>query len=246
MDKNRTGVLILLLILLKVLGPTEASCSCKDQTYCNCQLQGGNQRLTMNLFYNAISDIQPGTFKALSQLTMLVLHSNKLTRLTSNMFTGMGNLVELQLHKNNINEIQAGVFTDLSSVPTPNITVVLPSGLNVTVESEWGETVVVNDTVTINITVDAVALSQLQMLVLHSNKLTRLTSNMFTGMGNLVELQLHKNNINEIQAGTFSSMWQLSLLNLNFNKLTNLRSGMFTGLGNLKILQLAENDIITS
>ncbi|KAI8512537.1 hypothetical protein Bbelb_091760 [Branchiostoma belcheri] len=98
MDKNRTAVLIHLLILLKVFGPTEASnsCTCKDQTSCDCQLQ--------------------------------------------------------------------------------DITVVLPSGLNVTVESEWGETVVVNDTVTINITVDA---AEVPLTALTTSRL--LTTNRTSG-----------------------------------------------------------------
>ncbi|XP_078594367.1 uncharacterized protein LOC144872181 [Branchiostoma floridae x Branchiostoma japonicum] len=61
---------------------------------------------------------------------------------------------------------------------------------------------------------------------------------MFTGLRNLQHLELHSNEINDIQTGTFISTPRLRYLYLSGNKLAHLRSGMFTGLGNLQAITI--------
>ncbi|KAI8512538.1 hypothetical protein Bbelb_091770 [Branchiostoma belcheri] len=216
MDKNRTGVLILLLVLLKVLGPTEASCSCKDQTNCNCKLQGLGNLDELQLDNNNINEIQAGAFTDLSSLSILTLQNNNIKTFSVHMYdkllpvghvniannpwqcdcrmlplrkqmTGARSFEEqitcyqpeklkgqqlkdinpadlicyrkpkiVRFERNNDNNTSTkSLVCEASGVPTPDITVVLPSGLNVTVQPEGGETVA---TISINVTADAAGL----------------------------------------------------------------------------------------
>ncbi|KAI8509674.1 hypothetical protein Bbelb_121020 [Branchiostoma belcheri] len=120
--------------------------------------------------------------------------------------------------------------------------------------------------------ITTIRLGNLTTLYLSNNKLTHLRSDMFTGLGNLEDLDLDDrlgnletldlddNDITDIQAGTFDHTPQLKNLALHYNKLTTLRSdilkvlgaaeadfrcrsGMFTGLENLGALSLRNNEI---
>ncbi|XP_019619630.1 PREDICTED: leucine-rich repeat-containing protein 15-like [Branchiostoma belcheri] len=138
---------------------------------------------TLELQSNDISDIQAGTFLPTSQLKTLNLTSNMLTRLRPNTFTVLRNLQELYLGSNNINDIPAGTLTGIASlsvldlgdilvceasgIPTPDITVTLPSGLNKTMQSGGRVTVGANglkEPKAANVT-DQTALSESQVVM---------------------------------------------------------------------------------
>ncbi|KAI8509671.1 Calcium-independent phospholipase A2-gamma [Branchiostoma belcheri] len=127
----------------------------------------------LHLTSNGITDIQARTFSPTPQLRWLLMQNNKLTTLRSDMFTGLGNLQQLLLQGNDISGIQAGSFSSTSQLrglglsnnklttlkpgmftglgnlqESPlQISVILPSGRNATVELVGRVTVDVNGTI---------------------------------------------------------------------------------------------------
>ncbi|XP_078683666.1 uncharacterized protein LOC144917455 [Branchiostoma floridae x Branchiostoma belcheri] len=133
------GKLLSLLIFLKVLGSTEASCRLSGSTASCSNLASipqnlptgitlldlaGNHITTISqsdfsrygnltrliLGDNHIATISTRAFYNLSDLRVLHLDGNRLSNCSADMFTGLGNLQELWLENNEISDIQAGTF----------------------------------------------------------------------------------------------------------------------------------------
>ncbi|XP_078678017.1 uncharacterized protein LOC144914261 isoform X2 [Branchiostoma floridae x Branchiostoma belcheri] len=103
MGEQLPGMLLSLLIILKVLGSTAASCSITKVTgslTANCSDQG----LT-----SVPQNLPTG-------VTHLHLQNNLITKLNQSDFSQYGNLTNLDLGNNDISEIQAGTF-----YPTPEL-----------------------------------------------------------------------------------------------------------------------------
>ncbi|XP_019645833.1 PREDICTED: leucine-rich repeat and immunoglobulin-like domain-containing nogo receptor-interacting protein 1-B [Branchiostoma belcheri] len=99
---------------------------------------------------NNITVIQKGTFTNLPQLATLRLNNNAITIIQNDTFTNLPQLATLRP----VLEGETVILNcDVSGIPTPNITVTLPSGVNATVESGGRVTVEANGIITIeNIT----------------------------------------------------------------------------------------------
>lgn len=67
----------------------------------------------LDLRFNKIRDVPPGTFKGLKHLNTLLLNNNQLTSLKDGAFIGLANLRYLYLYKNHINYLDANVFQGL-------------------------------------------------------------------------------------------------------------------------------------
>ncbi|XP_071837121.1 peroxidasin homolog isoform X3 [Apostichopus japonicus] len=86
----------------------------------------------LDLRFNQISEIQPGTFRNLPELTTLLLNNNKITRIVNGAFSGLSNLEYLYLFKNEISEIGSEAFEGLESLTqlylySNNITTIYPN-----------------------------------------------------------------------------------------------------------------------
>lgn len=88
---------------------------------------------------------------------------------------------------------------------------------------------------------DAVRFS-LRELDLSSNILSTLTSNVFRGMGNLVNLNISENNVELINDSAFFGL-SLDKLLLNSNKLTQLWRSSFRGVQRIAYLDFSSNEI---
>ncbi|XP_078594820.1 uncharacterized protein LOC144872468 [Branchiostoma floridae x Branchiostoma japonicum] len=224
MGEKLPGMLLSLLIILKVFGSTEASCSISGST-ADCRSRGltsvpqnlptGITRL--NLDYNLITTLSQSDFSRYGNLTRLYIGNSPIATINSQTFYNLSDLKYLDLDENILSKLRSDMFTGLRNLETINLS-----------DNEISDI----QAGTFNST------PQLRVLYLWNNKLTYLRSDMFTGLGNLETLNLNSNEISEIQAGTFNSTPQLTSLILEENKLTNLSSDMFTGLGNLRYLLL--------
>ena len=83
------------------------------------------------------------------------------------------------------------------------------------------------------------------MLNLDSNAITSIVNGAFTGLTNLTELVLSRNQITTLDAGVFLDLQSLQMLQLHRNSITSIVKGAFTGLTNLKTLHLSRNHITT-
>ncbi|XP_035677337.1 leucine-rich repeat transmembrane neuronal protein 4-like [Branchiostoma floridae] len=230
MCEKLPGMLLSLLIILKVFGATEASCSIHGSTSADCSYQ----RLTsvpqdlptgiteLWLQDNLIRTLDQSDFSQYGNLTQLNVRSNHIATINSQAFCNLSDLIHLDLGLNRLSNIITDMFTGLGNLETLYLT------RNEISDIQAG---------TFNST------PQLKTLSLSNNKLTSLRSDMFTGLGNLQYLWLYNNEIGDIQAGTFSMMSQLRTLRLYSNKLTSLSTDMFTGLENLDWLHLYDNKI---
>ena len=70
----------------------------------------------LDLFYNNISIVEPGTFNGLDSLEILDLGLNYITTLDPGVFQGLSSLTELQIDGNIITVVQTGVFIGLTSL----------------------------------------------------------------------------------------------------------------------------------
>ncbi|XP_022903530.2 peroxidasin [Onthophagus taurus] len=67
----------------------------------------------LDLRFNKIRDIKPGTFKGLKNVRSLLLNNNLLTHLKSGAFSGLNQVTHLYLYKNRIQEIDGDVFQNM-------------------------------------------------------------------------------------------------------------------------------------
>ncbi|XP_028838896.1 relaxin receptor 1 isoform X2 [Denticeps clupeoides] len=85
--------------------------------------------------------------------------------------------------------------------------------------------------------------SNVTALVLNSNHITSVSSDMFIRYRHLEKLHLQNNSIDVISRRAFSGLVSLRQLYLSWNKITTLKAGIFSDLHNLQWLILDENEI---
>ena len=175
---------------------------------------------SLRLWYEDITELQPGDFQGLSNLAYLGLSNNDLTELPAGVFSGLSNLEELDLSENDLTELPAGVFSGLSNLEELNLSENELTELPVGVFS---------------------GLSNLEELHLRFNELTELPISIFSDLDSLKELDLARNDLRELPAGVFSGLSNLEELDLRFNELAELPISIFSGLDNLKRLYLERN-----
>ena len=84
-------------------------------------------------------------------------------------------------------------------------------------------------------------LSNVRDLDLSRNNLRELPPNAFAGLENLQTLSLGQNNLHELPNGLFAGLENLQTLSLGQNNLRELPNGLFDGLSNLRELHLGGN-----
>ncbi|XP_036369864.1 leucine-rich repeat-containing protein 15-like [Octopus sinensis] len=176
----------------------------------------------LNLTFNHINEIKPGTFQNLPNLTTLYLNNNDIKELKAGSFQNLPSLGGLYLHENNISEIHVEAFQKL-----PNL-VDLYLNNNDIKELKAGS---------------FQNLPSLRTLTTYSNHINEIKPGTFQNLPNLRYLVSHKNDIKEIHAGAFQNLPSLREILLYDNDIKELKAGSFENLPNLRVLVLHENDI---
>ncbi|XP_077991222.1 peroxidasin homolog [Glandiceps talaboti] len=70
----------------------------------------------LDLRFNRIEDVPPGSFQYLPDLNTLLLNNNNIKRIANGAFQGLDNLKYLYLYKNEIEEIESDAFNGLESL----------------------------------------------------------------------------------------------------------------------------------
>ncbi|RVE76015.1 hypothetical protein OJAV_G00004790 [Oryzias javanicus] len=215
----------------------------------------------LNLEGNALTELQPGSFSALSGLTILTLNYNFIKQtLTGREFEGLSQIREIHL-SNNVQSINltSSSFVNVSSLrvltlgkslkaealnqdpsplrPLSNLTVLDLSNNNIA-----------------NIRKNVLeGLTDLRVLKLQHNNLARLWKMANLGgpvlflkdTQKLETLELDFNGFDEIPVKALQGLTSLSLLTLSNNLLNNLKDAVFDDLTSLRFLSLAKNLITT-
>ena len=183
---------------------------------------GGDLSLGGNWFslQGNATELKPGDFDGLTNLTELRLDDNELSSLPESIFDQITNLTELKLDGNQLSALPDGLFDQLTNLTelalSNNQLSALPSG--------------VFD-----------QLTNLTTLTLNSNQLSALPSGLFDQLTNLTRLYLNSNQLSALPSGLFDQLTSLALLNLFDNPLSSLQESDFDHLTNLTTLILPGN-----
>ena len=164
-----------------------------------------------------ITELKPGDFDGLTNLTELRLSRNELSSLPENIFDQLTNLTELSLSSNQLSALPAGLFDNLINLKR------LSLGSNKLTSLSDG----VFD-----------QLTNLTVLSLNSNELTSLPAGVFDQLTNLTKLYLNSNQLSALPDGLFDNVSKLTLLNLWDNPVSSLQESDFDHLTDLELLIL--------
>ena len=183
---------------------------------------GGDLSLGGNWFslQGNATELKPGDFDGLTNLTELRLDDNELSALPESLFDQLTNLTELKLDGNQLSALPSGLFDQLTNLTelalSNNQLSALPDGL-------------------------FDQLTSLTVLTLNSNQLSALPSGLFDQLTNLTRLYLNSNQLSALPSGLFDQLANLTLLNLFDNPLSSLQESDFDHLTNLTTLILPGN-----
>ncbi|XP_072496058.1 reticulon-4 receptor-like 1 isoform X1 [Notamacropus eugenii] len=177
--------------------------------------------VTLWIYSNNITSIDPDTFKGFVHLEELDLGDNRhLRTLAPETFQGLVKLHALYLYKCGLSSLPAGIFSGLHNLQYLYLQ-------DNHIEFLQDDTFV-----------DLVNLSH---LFLHGNKLWKLNQNTFRGLVNLDRLLLHENQLQLVQHRAFHDLQRLTTLFLFNNSLSELQGDCLTYLGALEFLRLNGN-----
>lgn len=202
---------------------------------------------SLYLSRNSITEIEPEAFSSMSRLDALDLDGNKLEVITSNMFTGLWFAYRLDLSSNNIRRIEANAFSALSSLMTlglnsnaidsdgiqPNafhglktiyrlsmnhnkLTILRKGMFDGIPGLQYLE---LRDNQIVAIEPLAFNHAELHDLDLSSNRISEISSDVFSHAPNMNSVNLSNTNIAEIKEGFLSSAPKLFSLDLSSTKL---------------------------
>ena len=183
---------------------------------------GGDLSLGGNWFslQGNATELKPGDFDGLTNLTELRLDDNDLSALPESIFDQLTNLTELKLDGNQLSALPDGLFDQLTNLTelalSNNQLSALPSGL-------------------------FDQLTNLTVLTLNNNQLSALPDGLFDQLTNLTRLYLNSNQLSALPDGLFDRLANLTLLNLFDNPLSSLQESDFDHLTNLTTLILPGN-----
>ena len=87
------------------------------------------------------------------------------------------------------------------------------------------------------------SLKNLKLLDLSANLILGIYINDFSGLSELLELNLNSNSLETIESDSFSSLKKLKVLRMNTNYLKSLDADVFNGLDQLQNLDISKNEI---
>lgn len=182
----------------------------------------------LNLENNLIENLAEYCFSSMSRLEHLELGLNKIKEIKNNTFQGLKNLQVLNLVSNEIEYIETNAFDEFRSLSLLNISNnLLAHSLTDNLFQE---------------------LTQLEKLLLNSNKLTRINRNTFfirsADDSNLKLLELNNNKLAVIEENAFDSLKNLVYLKMESNELTHLDSNLFYGMIRLRSVNVQHNHFV--
>lgn len=164
---------------------------------------------------NQITEIKVTDFENITNLQLLTLIENKISKVEYMAFSTNINLQELWLNSNNLKMIPRGLPIRLEKLyMDQNEVHDIESGL-------FGKN------------------ANLETLSLNMNAVRQILSNSFSGLNNLTNILLKSNSIQEIRSGTFTDMLSLKKLDLSNNPLQKVLPNAFNDLPSLQNVDMS-------
>ncbi|KAB0797932.1 hypothetical protein PPYR_08925 [Photinus pyralis] len=223
----------------------------------------------MDISYNGIERIFPGTLRYLRQLRKLYVQKNSIGELDEASLVELPNLEVLDLRSNQIEHVEAVAFLHASRLRELNLAenrlgILSDDVFNKVAHmkkldlsrnqlSEISYTVLRNtkDLQIANVSFNLLSkfpdciqgMKQLRVLDLTNNKLLNINSTTLKSLSALFELRISKNLIPEIKTNLFGNLPSLKLIYLDNNELVTIESHSFNSLPSLVILKMNNNKL---
>ena len=183
---------------------------------------GGFSSLGGNWFSQQgnVTELKPGDFDGMTNLTDLRLNGNELSALPENIFDQLTNLAKLSLRSNELSALPENIFDQLTNLAKLYLS---SNELSALPENIFDQ------------------LTNLTVLTLNSNQLSALPDGLFDNLLNLTKLYLNSNQLSSLQESLFDQLTNLTHLNMWDNPVSSLQESDFDHLTNLEVLLLPSN-----
>ncbi|XP_070848034.1 leucine-rich repeat-containing G-protein coupled receptor 5-like [Chaetodon trifascialis] len=207
----------------------------------NC-FHGLHSLETLDLNYNSLVEF-PTAVRSLSHLKELGFHSNNIQSIPEHAFTGNPSLITIFFYDNPIQSVGPSAFQNLPELRTLS----LNGAADLT---EFPDLTGTKSLESLTITGAQIKslpssvceqLQNLQLLDLSYNQIQTLPS--FSGCESVQKIDLHHNEIEELEENTFHGLMSLRSLDLSWNRLSSVKLNSFSALPALTKLDLSSNQL---
>ncbi|KAM6962088.1 LOW QUALITY PROTEIN: leucine-rich repeat-containing G-protein coupled receptor 5-like [Tautogolabrus adspersus] len=207
----------------------------------NC-FHGLHSLETLDLNYNSLVEF-PTAIRSLGHLKELGFHSNNIQSIPEHAFTGNPSLITIFFYDNPIQSVGRSAFQNLPELRTLS----LNGAADLT---EFPDLTGTKSLESLTITGARITslpgsvceqLPNLQLLDLSYNQIGTLPS--FSGCESVQKIDLHHNEIEELEVNTFHGLMSLRSLDLSWNKLSSVKPNSFSALPALTKLDLSSNQL---
>ncbi|CAL1568310.1 unnamed protein product [Knipowitschia caucasica] len=208
----------------------------------NC-FHGLHSLETLDLNYNSLVEF-PVAVRSLKFLKELGFHSNNIHSIPENAFMGNPSLMTILFYDNPIQSVGRSAFQNLPELQTLslNTAVNLTEFPSLTGTSHLESLTITGAKITSLPPSVCDQLSNLELLDLSYNQLQTLS--LFSGCERIQTIDLHHNEIQELEENIFHGLMSLRSIDLSWNKLVSLKPNSFSGLPALTKLDLSFNCIV--
>ncbi|KAK5877082.1 hypothetical protein CesoFtcFv8_026365 [Champsocephalus esox] len=207
----------------------------------NC-FHGLHSLETLDLNYNSLVEF-PTAIRSLGHLKELGFHSNNIQSIPEQAFIGNPSLITIFFYDNPIQSVGRSAFQDLPELRTLS----LNGAADLT---EFPDLTGTKSLESLTITGARITslpgsvceqLPNLQLLDLSYNQIQSLPS--FSGCESVQKIDLHHNEIEELEENTFHGLMSLRSLDLSWNRLSSVKRNCFSALPALNKLDLSSNQL---
>ncbi|KAK7896772.1 hypothetical protein WMY93_022097 [Mugilogobius chulae] len=209
----------------------------------NC-FHGLHSLETLDLNYNSLMEF-PVAIRSLQHLKELGFHSNNIQSIPEHAFTGNPSLMTIFFYDNPIQSVGRSAFQNLPELRTLSLNGAanLTEFPNLTGTASLESLTITGAKITSLPPSICDQLPNLELLDLSYNQLQTLP--LFSGCESIQTLDLHHNEIEELEENTFHGLMSLRSLDLSWNKLSTVKPNCFSALPALTKLDLSSNHIVS-
>ncbi|XP_051249031.1 leucine-rich repeat-containing G-protein coupled receptor 5-like isoform X2 [Dicentrarchus labrax] len=207
----------------------------------NC-FHGLHSLETLDLNYNSLVEF-PTAIRSLSHLKELGFHSNNIQSIPEHAFTGNPSLITIFFYDNPIQSVGRSAFQNLPELRTLSLNGAadLTEFPDLTGTKSLESLTITGAWITSLPSSVCEQLPKLQLLDLSYNQIQTLPS--FSGCESVQKIDLHHNEIQELEENTFHGLMSLRSLDLSWNRLTSVKPNSFSALPALTKLDLSSNQL---
>ncbi|XP_073336560.1 LOW QUALITY PROTEIN: leucine-rich repeat-containing G-protein coupled receptor 5-like [Pagrus major] len=197
---------------------------------------------TLDLNYNSLAEF-PTAVRSLSHLKELGFHSNNIQSIPEHAFTGNPSLITIFFYDNPIQSVGRSAFQNLPELRTLSLNGAadLTEFPDLTGTKSLESLTITGARITSLPSSVCEQLQNLQLLDLSYNQIRTLPS--FSGCESVQKIDLHHNEIEELEENTFHGLVSLRSLDLSWNRLSSVKPNSFSALPALTKLDLSSNQL---